>query len=65
MRYTDDPIRDFEYYDAKREESLNNLPVCYECEEPIQDDACYEFDGEYVCENCLEQNHRRWTENIA
>ena len=54
-----------EYYDAKMEESLGRLPVCIECEEPIQSDNCYEFDEGYICEDCLDQNHKRWTENIA
>lgn len=63
MHYTDDPIADFEYYDAKREKSLDDLPECCECGESIQDDCCYEFDDGYICEECLNENHRRWTEN--
>ena len=37
MYYTDNPVRDFERYDADREDELASLPVCDICDEPIQD----------------------------
>jgi formylmethanofuran dehydrogenase subunit E len=42
---------------------LEKYPVCAECGERIQDDECYEFDGQLICSECLKDNHRRWTED--
>lgn len=64
MYYTDDPARDFLNYDAEQCERLKRLPVCCECEKPIQSETCYEFNGEYICPKCLEENHRQWVENL-
>lgn len=61
---SDNPIRDFELWDAEQEKSIIKLPKCCECDEPIQDDYCYQFDGELICENCLKENHREPTENF-
>ena len=36
-----------------------------ECGEKIQDDHCFEINGEYVCERCLIDNHRKYTEDLV
>lgn len=59
VMWTDDPIADFERYDAEQQAQLDKLPVCCECDEPIQGEYCYEINGEYICEECLEYNHRK------
>lgn len=64
MAYTDNPIADFLSRDRELERLLKRLPVCAECGEPIQDDECYEFDGKVICPECLEDNHRHWTEDL-
>lgn len=64
MPYTDDPIKDFECFDAKREEELEKLPCCYECDKPIQTETCYEINGELICPECLENNHKKWVEDF-
>lgn len=51
-------------HDAEQEAALERLPRCCECDEPIQDDYCYEVNGECVCEGCMTQNHRKWTEDF-
>lgn len=58
--HTDDPIRDFERHFEEQEKELENLPICAECGEPIQDDMCYEIDGKYICDECMD-NHRVYT----
>lgn len=63
MRYTDDPIRDFERHDIGQARSLQRLPVCSECGEPIQDEHCFEFNDELICEQCLNQNHRKYVDD--
>ena len=60
---SDDPIKDFERYDAEQQRLIDSLPLCYECDQPIQDDFCYEINGELVCGVCLNDNHRKETED--
>ena len=64
MFYTDNPILDAANYYAEQEAQLERLPVCSECGEYIQGEYCYEIDGEYICEECLESNHRKTVESI-
>lgn len=64
MSFTDNPILDFANYDAEQQEQLEKLPVCIECGEPIQDKYCFEINGEYICEECLERNHKKLVENL-
>jgi len=63
MYRTDNPLRDFDIYDAQLTAQLNKLPKCYECGEPIQDDECYEINNELICPECLDNNHKKITEN--
>lgn len=63
MPYTDNPIADYDRYDTEQMKRLQRLPVCAECGEPIQDEECYDIDGELVCAECLRDNHRVWTED--
>lgn len=56
---TDNPVKDFEKYDAEQQKELEKLPVCSHCDEPIQDEHYYEINDEVVCEECLEQNFRK------
>ena len=65
MYYSDDPIKDFDFYDAVLTAELNKLPKCYECGEPIQDDNCYEINDELICPECLDNNHKKWTEDYT
>lgn len=64
MFYTDDPERDFLREDAKKQKELERLPKCAECGEPIQSERCYEVDGGLICQDCLENNHMRWVEDL-
>ena len=53
----------WERREREQERWLAKLPVCCECENPIQDEAFYEINGEYVCSDCLETNHKKWTDD--
>lgn len=64
MIFTDDPLSDFDRYDRQQEEWLNGLPVCDCCGEPIQDDFCYEINGEYICKDCLDMHFRKAVDDI-
>ncbi len=65
MYITDDPVADALRYEAEQEKALKRLPKCCECGEPIQSDECYEFDGDFICPDCLKNNHRKWVEDIV
>ncbi len=40
--------------EAEDERWLRSRPVCAWCGEPIQDEYCYEIDGDLICERCIE-----------
>lgn len=65
MIFTDDPLSDFDRYDRQQEELLNSLPVCDCCGEPIQDEYCYEINGDLICEDCLDMHFRKAVEDIV
>ena len=56
MIFTDDPVADAERYYAEQQAKLDKLPVCSDCQEPIQEEYCYEIGREILCEDCM--NHR-------
>ena len=64
MFYSDDPVKDYERYDARQQRRLARRPRCCECHDYIQDDVCYEKDnGDLICPRCLEANHERNTDD--
>lgn len=64
MYYTDDPVADAARYDAEQERLLEKLPKCEYCREPITDDHFYDIDGTFVCEECLNSEFRKFTEDF-
>lgn len=62
MSWTDDPVRDAERHEAEQERQLQLLPRCCECGEHIQTDELYVFEGDLICPGCLNDNHRKWTD---
>lgn len=62
---TDEPLADFNRWDAEQQRKLDRLPKCYECEEPIQTEECFEINGECVCPECLDNNHKHWVEDYT
>jgi formylmethanofuran dehydrogenase subunit E len=53
----------FRQHDAEQTQKLDKLPVCADCDEPIQDEIYYEFDDQLICPHCLKKYHRKWTDN--
>ena len=51
---SNDPIADFERYDAEQQKLLEKLPVCYCCDEPIQQEQAVRIDGFWYCDGCLD-----------
>ena len=64
MIYTDNPVADFARYDAEQSRKLSELPVCCLCGEPIQDEYYYEIGVDILCEKCLNDMHRKYTEDF-
>lgn len=50
---TDDPVRDAAEYDAEQERKRSRLPKCAYCREVIDDDFCYNMDGDLVHTDCI------------
>lgn len=64
MYRTDDPIADFARWDAEQESFREQLPLCVECGNHIEDDFCYEINSEYICQDCLDRNYKKVTTDL-
>jgi formylmethanofuran dehydrogenase subunit E len=64
MYRTDDPIADFKRWDREQTKMLEKLPVCVHCGEPIHEKTVIVFDGECVCEYCLDEHYRKFTADL-
>lgn len=58
MYYTDDPLMDYSRYEADQERQLEQLPVCEDCGEHIQDDTAFYINGEWICHDCMSSYER-------
>jgi len=64
MSYTDDPARDWDNHCAEQERRMQKYPECADCGKRITDDFYYEIDGEILCEECLNDRHRKWVDDF-
>lgn len=62
MIFTDDPVADAERYYAEQQAKLDKFPVCSDCEEPIQEEYCYEIGREILCEACMNDRYQVTTD---
>ncbi|MBQ6765322.1 MAG: hypothetical protein IJP45_09105 [Paludibacteraceae bacterium] len=46
--------RDLDRHLSEEEAWLSRLPVCDVCGEPIQSEYMYEYNGDKICEDCME-----------
>lgn len=58
-----EPTLDAEAYYSQKENELARLPRCSECGEPLTERA-YSFDDVLICEDCMNENHRVWVEDL-
>lgn len=56
--YSDDPAADFDRHDAEQNRRLGRLPVCADCDQPIQDETAFYINSEWICEDCMEAYRR-------
>lgn len=66
MYYTDDAERDFAMQDMKQARLEARLPVCdnRKCRRPIHDDYYWEIDGDILCEKCMNDRYRKYTDDF-
>lgn len=55
--YTDDPLLDYERYEAEQYRKLKHHPRCSHCDEYIQSHYYHVNDG-IICPDCLECDYR-------
>lgn len=53
MYYSENPVHDFERYDAEQAKEEERLPHCEYCGEVIYE-KYYNIGGEIICSDCLE-----------
>lgn len=61
--YSDDPVRDFERWDAEQNAWLESRPKCAHCHEHIQDEKLMHIEGEVYHTECAIEAFSEWTEN--
>lgn len=49
-------------HDTEQQKRFAKLPVCCMCGEPIQDEYYYLINDEILCQECLENNFRKETD---
>lgn len=57
--------RDVDRYFARKERELRRRPKCCECGEHIQTEYCFEVNGEYICEDCMNDYHRVCVDDLC
>lgn len=58
MPWTDDPLADFDRWDAEQNRRLEERPVCADCDEHIRDETAYYINGEWICKDCMSSYER-------
>ena len=56
---TDDPLADFDRWDAAQSREREELPRCVECGHAIEDDFCTVFNDDPICDECMEKYRKR------
>lgn len=65
MFYSDDPVRDYERYSARQQRELDRLPVCSECDNPIQTEKLFLINDNFICPHCMKENYMRDTDDYV
>ena len=54
MEYIPDNYEMWKQHEWEKERRLKRLPICRECGEHNQSDYAYQFEGKYICPDCVE-----------
>lgn len=65
MPWTDDPLFDFMLHDARQQRELDRLPLCADCDDPVQADYFYLINDECICPDCLDAGYRKAVEDYV
>ena len=57
MSYVPDNLDIWSAYDREQCQAAERLSRCSECDEPITTEMAYYINGEWICEECMEQYH--------
>lgn len=63
-QYTNNPPADYDAHCREQDRAMELLPECCECGNRIEDDFCYEINGEIICETCMEQ-YKKFTMDLV
>lgn len=63
VHYSDNPLADFDAWDAEQNDWLERRPVCADCENPIQDETAFYINGEWICRDCMSAYEREVLED--
>lgn len=63
MPYMPDYNDLYDRYQRQQESELARLPKCSCCGEAITDEHFYLINDEKICQACLDDNHRRFTDD--
>lgn len=63
MSWSGDALRDFDRHDREQERRLNRYPKCKYCDQRITGDFVFVFDGDCMCEECLNEEHRQYVDD--
>ena len=59
--YSDDPVADFDRWDAEQNAALAKLPKCAHCGHEIQDERLLNIHGELYHLECADEAFGEWT----
>lgn len=54
MIWTSNPVADAERFAAEQDRQLEQLPICDDCREPIQDGFFYSINDSVICSDCID-----------
>lgn len=63
MSYCPDNYDLYTAHEARQQRELERLPVCSECDNPIQTEKFFLINDEFICPQCLIDNYRKDTED--
>lgn len=55
---TDDPVADFNRWDAEQSRRLKRHPTCQICGQAIQQERAVCLEGFWFCDECLDDNRK-------
>lgn len=65
MYKTDDPIADYDRWDAEQARWRERLPECEMCGERIEDDYAYDIDGSIICPDCMDKHFKKSIDDLV